>query len=308
MKSGVVSAIGAYALWGLFPIYWKSIHAVPATEVVCHRMVWSFAFVALLLVGRNRWDWLRRARSSPATLITFVGTACLLALNWFTYIWAVNSGHIVDSSLGYFINPLISVLFGMLFLGERLRAWQWVAILVALGGVVFLTLGYGSFPWIALTLAITFGLYGLLRKTASLGALEGLGLEMAIMFLPALAYLVHLELTSTASFGHAGTVTSVLLALTGIATALPLIWFAYGARKVTLATVGILQYIAPTLQFLLGVLVYGEAFSGTRVLGFGAIWIALLIYSIEGVVEGKSQSVSRNDPQPPYLDREGSGR
>ena len=311
MKNGILAAIGAYALWGMFPVYWKSIQAVPSVEVVCHRMVWSFAFVALLLVGKNQWEWLRRARKSPTTLITYVGTSCLLALNWFTYIWAVNSGHIVDSSLGYFINPLISVLFGMLFLGERLRSWQWVAILVALGGVIFLTLGYGAFPWIALTLAITFGLYGLLRKTASLGALEGLSLEMTVLFLPALVYLVHLELVGTASFGHAGTTTSALLAFTGIATALPLIWFASGARKVTLATVGILQYIAPTLQFLLGVLVYGEIFTRTRMVGFGAIWSALLIYSIEGVVEGRRQtmrqSVSRNDPQPPHLGREGSG-
>ena len=311
MKSGIVSAIGAYALWGVFPIYWKSVQAVPAVEVVCHRMVWSFVFVALLLVGKNQWEWLRRAGKSPATLITFVGTSCLLALNWFTYIWAVNSGHIVDSSLGYFINPLISVLLGMIFLGERLRSWQWVAILVALGGVIFLTLGYGSFPWIALTLAITFGLYGLLRKTAPLGALEGLSLEMTILFLPALAYLVYLELVGVASFGHTGATTSVLLALTGVATALPLIWFTQGARKVTLATVGILQYIAPTLQFLLGVLVYGETFTTTRLVGFGAIWSALLIYSIEGAVEGRRQtmrqSVSQNDPQPPCLDQESSG-
>ena len=311
MKNGILAAIGAYVLWGLFPVYWKSIQAVPSVEVVCHRMVWSFAFVALLLVRKNQWEWLRRARKSPATLITFVGTSCLLALNWFTYIWAVNSGHIVDSSLGYFINPLISVLFGVLFLGERLRSWQWVAILVALGGVIFLTLGYGSFPWIALTLAITFGLYGLLRKTASLGALEGLSLEMTVLFLPALVYLVYLESVGTASFGHTGATMTVLLALTGVATALPLLWFTHGARKVTLATVGILQYIAPTLQFLLGVLVYGETFTKTRMVGFGAIWIALLIYSIEGVVEGRRQtmrqSVSRNDPQLPYLDREGSG-
>lgn len=294
MKNGILAAIGAYALWGLLPIYWKAVRAVPSVEVVCHRMVWSFAFVALLLVGKNQWEWLRRARKSPTTLITCVGTSCLLALNWFTYIWAVNSGHIVDSSLGYFINPLISVLFGMLFLGERLRSWQWVAILVALGGVIFLTLGYGTFPWIALTLAITFGLYGLLRKTASLGALEGLSLEMTILFLPALVYLVHLESVGAASFGHTGATTSLLLALAGVATALPLIWFAYGARKVTLATVGILQYIAPTMQFLLGVLVYGESFTTTRMVGFGAIWSALLIYSIEGVVEGRRRTIRQS--------------
>ncbi|OQY16493.1 MAG: EamA family transporter [Anaerolineaceae bacterium 4572_32.2] len=289
MKNGIISAIGAYVLWGLLPVYWKTIQAVPAVEVICHRVVWSFVVVMLLLVVKSQWGWLRQIRKNPATLLTFFGTGALLALNWLTYIWAVSTGHIVDSSLGYFINPLISVLFGMLFLGEHLRPWQWAAILLALGGVTFLTLGYGSFPWIALTLATTFGLYGLLRKTAPLGALDGLVLEMTILFLPALAYLVYIELAGSGSFGHTGAVSG-LLTLTGVITAFPLIWFAYGARKVTLATVGILQYIAPTLQFLLGVLVYGEAFEKTRLVGFGAIWTALLIYSIEGVVEGRRKA------------------
>ncbi|MDY6877811.1 MAG: EamA family transporter RarD [Chloroflexota bacterium] len=290
MKNGIISAIGAYTLWGVLPIYWKSLHTVPAFEIVCHRMVWSFAFVASLLIWQNRWQWLQQIRERPAILITFVGTSCVLALNWFTYIWAVNAGHVVDASLGYFINPLISVLLGVIFLRERLRPWQWVAIGLASGGVIFLTLGYGTFPWIAFTLAITFGFYGLLRKTASLGALEGLALESTVLFLPALAYLVYLELTGNASFGHAGTATNALLALTGVTTAFPLLLFASAARQVTLATVGILQYVTPTLQFLLGVLVYGETFTKTRMAGFGVIWTALLMYFIEGVVEDKRQT------------------
>ncbi len=285
-KTGVLSAIGAYTLWGLLPIYWKSVQTVPAFEVLCHRAIWSFAFVVLLLVvGKKRWEWLRQTIRSPITLITFLGTACILALNWGVYIWAVSAGHIVDASLGYFINPLFSVLLGVLFLGERLRLWQWIAIGTASGGVIFLTLGLGAFPWIALTLAITFGFYGLLRKTAPLGALEGLSLETAVLFLPALAYLVYLELADAASFGHTGATTSILLALAGVVTALPLLWFIYGARRVTLTTVGILQYIAPTLQFILGVLVYKESFSTTRLVGFSVIWLALLIYSFEGVVQ-----------------------
>jgi chloramphenicol-sensitive protein RarD len=218
----------------------------------------------------------------------------MLAFNWFTYVWAVNAGRIVDASLGYFINPLFSVLLGVLFLRERLRLWQWVAIGIATGGVIFLTLGYGAFPWIAFALAISFGFYGLLRKTAALGALEGLWLETAIMFLPTLAYLVYVELMGTAFFGHAGAVTNTLLAFTGVVTALPLIWFAYGARRVTLATVGILQYIAPTLQFLLGVLVYGEDFTDTRVIGFSVIWTALLIYSFEGIVAGRKRAIQQS--------------
>lgn len=286
-KDGVLAAIGAYTLWGLFPIYWKAIQTVPALEVLCHRTAWSFVFVVLVLIWQKRWQWLRRASKSPTTLITFLGTSCILALNSFVYIWAVNTDRIVDASLGYFINPLISVLLGVLFLGERLRSWQWVAIGIAGGGVTFLTLGYGTLPWIALTLALTFGFYGLMRKTAALGALEGLALEMTILSLPAFTYLVYLELAGMASFGHSETMTDLLLALTGIATALPLLLFAYGARQVTLATTGILQYIAPTGQFLLGVLVYGETFTATRMIGFGAIWTAFLIYSLEGTMEGK---------------------
>jgi chloramphenicol-sensitive protein RarD len=287
MDGGTLSAIAAYTLWGVLPIYWKSVQAVPPLEVICHRTVWTFSFVVLLLTWRRRWGWLGQAIRSRVTLVTFLGTASILALNWLVYIWAVDAGHVVDASLGYFINPLISVLLGVLFLGERLRFGQWMAIGLALGGVIFLTLGHGTFPWIALTLAITFGLYGLLRKTAPLGAIEGLAMETAILSLPALAYLIHGEMGRTASFGHSGTMTNTLLALSGIVTALPLLLFAYAARRVTLTTVGILQYIAPTLQFLVGVLMYGETFTETRMVGFGAVWVALLIYSMEGVLEGK---------------------
>ncbi len=293
-KRGVLSVTGAYLLWGFLPIFWKSVQVVPAFELLCHRIAWSFVFVVLLLIGRKEWEWLRQARKNPKVLITFLVTAGLLAFNWFTFVWAINAGHIVDASLGYFINPLFSVLLGLLFLKERLRPWQWVAITIAAGGVIFLTLGYGAFPWIAFALAISFGFYGLLRKTAALGSLEGLALETTILFLPALAYLVYVELVGTGSFGHAGATINILLAFTGVVTALPLIWFAYGARRVTLATVGILQYIAPTFQFLLGVLVYGEEFTDTRVIGFSVIWTALLIYSLEGVVQGRKRAMHQS--------------
>ena len=292
MNSGILAAIGAYVLWGLLLIYWKSVQTVPPLEVLCHRTAWSLLFLLFLLIWSKRWQWLRQASKSPVTLITFLITSSILGLNWFVYIWAVNADHILDASLGYFVNPLISVLLGTIFLKERLRPWQWVAIGIALCGVVFLTLGYGAFPWIALTLATTFGFYGLLRKTASLEALEGLALETAVLSVPALAYLVYLELTGAASFGHTATATDVLLAFTGIATALPLLLFAYAARKVTLATVGVLQYIAPTLQFLLGVWVYGETFAATRMIGFGAVWIALVLYSLEGVIERRREKTT----------------
>ncbi len=284
-RNGINSAIVAYVLWGVLTVYWKFLQTVPAFEIVCHRAVWSFVFVTFLLIWKNRWQWLQQIRERPATLITFLGTSGILSLNWCTYIWAVNAGHVVDVSLGYFINPLVSVLLGVIFLRERLRPWQWIAIGLAAGGVIFLTWSYGVFPWIAVTLAISFGSYGLLRKIAPLGALEGLSLESTILFLPALAYLVYLELTGSASFGHTGIATSVLLTSAGVVTASPLLLFASATRQIRLATVGILQYITPTLQCLLGVLVYGEALTGARLIGFGVVWTALLIYFLEGVVE-----------------------
>jgi chloramphenicol-sensitive protein RarD len=285
MKQGLIAGILAYTLWGLLPAYWKAIQVVPPLEILCHRTIWSLAFVLLLLAIRKQWAWLGQVRSNPRTLLMSLGSACLLGLNWFIYIWAVNSGHVVDSSLGYFITPLVNVLLGVLFLRERLRVWQMVAIGSATLGVLALTLGYGAFPWIALSLALSFGFYGLLRKVSPLGSLEGLSLETATLSLPAVAYLVYLEATGGGSFGHAGTYTTLLLAGTGIVTALPLLLFAFAARQVTLATVGILQYIAPTFQFFLGVLVYGEPFTPARLLGFIPIWLALVIYSVDGLRE-----------------------
>ncbi len=293
MNTGILAAVAAYVTWGLLPIYWKAVQAVPAFETMCHRAVWSALLLLLLLSWRRRWEWLALVRKSRRTQITFLTTAGLLSVNWFIYIWAVNAGHMVDASLGYFINPLLSVLLGLLFLREQLRPWQWIAIGVAAVGVIYLTLGYGAFPWIALSLALTFGIYGLLRKTASLESLEGLALETTLMAIPALAYLVYLELTGNPSFGHAGATTTLLLALSGVVTALPLLLFAHAARRVTLATVGILQYITPTGQFLLGVLIYREPFNPARLIGFGVIWTALLIYSLEGVLQARRRRQSR---------------
>jgi chloramphenicol-sensitive protein RarD len=291
MKKGVVAAVVAYTLWGLLPVYWKAIQTVPALEILAHRTVWSFVFVAGLLALRRHWAWVREVRNSR-TLLAFVGSTCLLTVNWFTYIWAVNAAHVVDASLGYFINPLLTVLLGALFLGERLRLWQGIAIGFAVIGVVFLTLGHGAFPWVALVLALTFGFYGLIRKTAPLGSLEGLSFETALMSLPALAYLIYLERAGIASFGHAGLDTTVLLAGAGMITAVPLLLFAYAARRVTLATMGVLHYIAPTFQFLLGVFLYGEPFTQARLVGFSAIWLGLAIYSLEGGIMGRRQRQS----------------
>ena len=287
MKQGILAGILAYTLWGLLPGYWKAMQSVPPLEILCHRTIWSLLFVLLALAIRKQWAWIRQAWSSPRTLLISLTSACLLSLNWFTYIWAVNSGHVLDSSLGYFITPLVNVLLGVLFLRERLRTWQMIAFGLAAMGVLALTVGYGAFPWIALSLAFSFGLYGLLRKVSPLGSLEGLSLETGILSLLAVAYLAYQEGTGNASFGHNGAATTLLLAGSGVVTALPLLLFAFAARQVTLATVGILQYISPTLQFFLGVLVYGEPFTPARLLGFAPIWLALVIYSMDGLNEEK---------------------
>jgi chloramphenicol-sensitive protein RarD len=260
---------------------------VPALEILAHRMVWSLAFVLVVLTYRRRWAWLKPALHSKRTLLTFLATGAILSLNWFTYIWAVNAGFIVEASLGYFINPLVNVLLGVVFLQERMRRWQWTAVALAAAGVLYLTIRYGSLPWISLTLAFSFGTYGLLRKTASLEALEGLGMDTAVMFLPAIGYLIYLELAGQGSFGHVTWTTSLLLVLAGVITAVPLWLFALGARRVTLVTLGLLQYIAPTLQFLIGVFVYDEPFSRAQLIGFSLIWLALVLYSTESVLNAR---------------------
>lgn len=285
MNRGVLYATGAYFIWGLLPIFWKTLAAVPPIEILGHRMVWSFLCVSALLTIRRRWAWLSHLRE-PRTAATFLLTASLLSLNWLIYIWAVNAGFIVEASLGYFINPLVNVLLGYVVLGERLRPGQKVAIGLALVGVLYLTLSVGGLPWIALTLASTFGLYGLLRKTARLDSLEGLSTETGLMALPALALLLYLAASGRGVFGgDAG--LSVLLLVSGLVTAIPLLLFAAGARRVTMTTLGLLQYIAPTMQFLIGIYVYGETLPTARLAGYALIWIALGIYSAEGIARSR---------------------
>lgn len=293
MRKGMVYAGGAYTLWGLLPLYWKALHDIPALEILAHRMVWALGVVFLILAYQRHWRWLPAALRDRRVLLTFTLSAVLLSVNWFIYIWAVNANHVVDASLGYFINPLVNVLLGVLFLKERLRFWQGIAIMFALTGVLALTVSYGVLPWIALTLAGSFGFYGLLRKTASLGSLEGLTLETLVVFLPALVYLLYREAIGTAAFGHTGMTTMLLLAASGIATATPLLLFAAGARRITLTLMGILQYIAPTMQFLLGLLVYHEPFSRAQLFGFSLIWLALGIYTVEGMLRSATATKLR---------------
>jgi chloramphenicol-sensitive protein RarD len=281
MKKGVLFAAAAYAIWGFFPIYFKVLKAVPAFQIMTHRVVWCFLLMVLLVLFRREWHVIKAALT-PRNLLIYLAAGVILSFNWFIYIWGVNAGFVVETSLGYFINPLINVLLGVIFLGERMRPAQWVSIGLAALGVTYLTIAYGSLPWIALSLAGSFGLYGLIKKVGPLDSLPGLVLETGSVFLPALGFLVLEELRGVGSFGHAGGVTTALLVFGGILTATPLLLFSGGIRRVPLTTMGLLQYISPTIQFFIGVFLYGEPFPQARVVGFGAIWIALIVYTIEG--------------------------
>lgn len=283
INRGILYGIGAYTIWGLLPIYWKALQTVPAGEILANRIVWSLVFVAAILTYKRNWRWIWPTLRQPRLILTFAASAILLGLNWFIYIWAVNAGFVIETSLGYFINPLLSVALGVIFLRERLRLGQTVAIGLAVAGVAYLTLRYGSFPWIAVALAITFGFYGLLRKTARLGSTEGLALETSILFIPTLAYLLLLNQQGSSAFGSSDLQTSLLLIGVGVVTAVPLLLFGSAARRITLTNLGILQYIAPTIQFLLGLFVFGESFGRDQLIGFSFIWIALLVYASEGL-------------------------
>jgi chloramphenicol-sensitive protein RarD len=281
MKKGIWYAIAAYGIWGIFPIYWKFLSNVPPVQIMTHRVIWSFIFVFILVSVRKDWSQLRAAITRKTVLI-YALASVLLAANWLMYIWGVNSGFIVETSLGYFMNPLVNVLLGVLFLGEKMRPMQWVPIGLAGAAVVYMTVSYGVLPWIALGLACTFGTYGFVKKKASLGSLQGLTLETSVLVLPSLAYLLLMQGQGTGAFGHVGVLENTLLVVSGLVTAIPLLLFADAARRIPLSMMGIIQFLSPTLQFLLGVLVYGETFSGARIVGFSLIWLALLLYTGEG--------------------------
>ena len=283
MKKGIFLAIGAYALWGLFPIYWKQLQAVPAKEIVAHRIVCSLVFLLIVISIKNQIPRFLATLRKPKILAIYSCSAALIFVNWLTYIWAVNSGYIIDASLGYFINPLVSVFLGILFFRERLRIGQWIAILLAGAGVAYLTFKYGALPWIGLVLAFSFGTYGLIKKLAPLEALEGQTLEMAILTIPALTFIFYLETRHVGSFVHAGFTPTLFLILGGAVTATPLLMFSAAARQIPLSMIGILQYLAPSLQFSIGVWVYGEGFPAYKLVGYLFIWSALLIYTLEGL-------------------------
>jgi chloramphenicol-sensitive protein RarD len=283
-RTGAALAIGAYGLWGLFPIYFKWVAAVPAIEVLAHRIVWTLAVMAAV-VSLRAGGWRRvgaalRQRRLAATLGL---SSLLLALNWGVFVGAVAAGRVLECSLGYFINPLVSVLLGVAVLGERLRRPQWLAVALAASGVAFLVAATGVAPWVGLTLAFSFASYGLLRKVAAVDPFTGLFVEAAVLAPLALAYLVWLTAAGVAVFAEGDLAMDGLLIAAGPITALPLILFAAGARRIRLATLGLLQYIAPTGHFLLAVLAYGETFTVPHLIAFAGIWAALVIYSVDGL-------------------------
>ncbi len=286
MKKGILYGIAAYALWGFFPIYWKLLQHVPALQLLGHRILWSFVLLALLLLAVRLWRDFRRALTRRILGI-YTLAALLLSVNWLTYVWAVNAGYIIETSLGYFINPLLSVLLGVLILRERLRLTQWIPLGLATAGVIYLTVTYGQLPWIALTLAFSFGFYGLSKKMAPLSSLFGLTLETGILLVPALAYLAFEQVTGKGAFLHSGSGSDLLMVGAGVVTTIPLLLFASAARRVPLSTVGLLQYITPSIQFLLGVFVYEEPFDHGHLIGFGMVWAALVLFWLENFLSSR---------------------
>jgi chloramphenicol-sensitive protein RarD len=285
-RKGILLSLAAYASWGAFPLYFKALEA-PPLEVLANRVVWSALFLVLVVLAQRRVRvLLASVRSAKVAFASFV-SAALLANNWFIYIWAVTRGRVVDASLGYFITPLVSVSLGVLFFGEALRTGQRLAVAMAAAGVLWLTLQFGQLPWIGLGLAFSFGSYAALRKRSVLDALDGLVLEQVLMLPLALAYLVLLAERGQNSLIELGTGQALLLVLAGPLSSVPLLLFAAGARLIPLSLVGVLQYISPTLQLLLGVLVWHEPFGGDKMVGYALIWLALLVYSVEGAWTGK---------------------
>jgi chloramphenicol-sensitive protein RarD len=281
--AGVVYAAGAFMVWGFSPIYWKAMQAVPALEIVCHRVVWSFLFLSVLIGVQGRWSEFRSVLGSGRTILILAATTLFVSANWVLYIWAVNAGHILQASLGYYINPLVNVLLGVVFLRERLRRPQALAVLLACTAVVIRGVSFGQFPWIALTLGFTFGLYGLIRKIAPVGSLVGLSVETLLLTPISLVYLIHLELQGSGALFRAGGQLDLLLVGTGVFTAVPLLFFNLGARRINLSTLGLMQYLAPSGMFLLAVFAYGEPFTVMQGCTFGLIWAALAIYSFDSL-------------------------
>lgn len=294
VRRGFAAALAAYVAWGLFPLYFKSIKSVPPLEILSHRVVWSMVLLAGLVSWQRRWRELGTVFAGGRLPIYLVSTT-LISANWLIYIWAVNTGHVLEASLGYFVNPLVNVLLGVIFLREHLTRRQGAAVALAAVGVLALAVRLGELPWLSIALAATFGLYGLVRKKARIDAVVGLLVETALLAPLALAYLLALAWRGDGAFGTGGATMTALLAAAGVVTAVPLIWFALGMKALRLSTMGLIQYITPTSQFLLAVALYREPFTTAHALAFGCIWASLALYTYEAL---RGKRAAREEPEP----------
>ncbi|MET8224171.1 EamA family transporter RarD [Streptomyces sp. NPDC004082] len=292
-RIGLLNGFAAYGMWGLVPLFWPLLKPAGAVEILAHRMVWSLAVVGVALLVMRRWAWLGELVRQPRKLGLVTIAATVITVNWGVYIWAVNAGHVVEASLGYFINPLVTIALGVLVLKERMRPAQWAAVGIALAAVLVLTVGYGRPPWISLCLAFSFGTYGLVKKKVNLGGIESLAAETAIQFLPALAYLLWLSARGGSTFAVQGAGHAALLASTGVVTAIPLVCFGAAAIRVPLSTLGLLQYLAPVFQFLLGILYFHEAMPPERWAGFALVWVALSLLTFDALRTARRSALDR---------------
>ena len=303
-RRGLLAAISAFVLWGVFPLYWYLLKAVPAMQIIAHRVIWCGVFVVGYLLIRDGSSWLGRALSGAKVGRMLLLSSVLISINWGIYIWAVTNGRVVEASLGYFINPLVNVLLGVVVLHERLNRAQWTAVAIAAAGVLWLALVHGEPPWIALALACSFGVYGLIRKLVAVDSVPGLAIESLILFPVALGWLLWTEWQGTGIFAGGDLRTDALLIVGGALTALPLIGFAYGARRIPYSMIGLLQYIGPSLQLLCGIFILGESFEATQAIGFGCIWAALAIYAADGWRRGQTSArVVAADAAAPSVER-----
>ena len=292
-RRGLVYGVTSYLLWGLFPLYWPLLKPASAIEILAHRMLWSLAFVAILLWRARAWAKVRAILADREKRVLLGCAAVAVSVNWGTYIWGVNSKHVVETSLGYFINPLFTILLGVVLLHERLRRTQWVAVGIASLAVVVLTVSYGRLPWIALTLATSFGLYGYFKKRVSVGAVESLAIETGFLAVPALATLIVIQLHGSLVFAHHGAGNASLLVLTGAITAIPLLFFGAAARRLPLSVMGLVQYLAPVIQFAVGVGIVHETMPPERWVGFGLVWVALAVLTADGLRTRRSEALVR---------------
>jgi chloramphenicol-sensitive protein RarD len=293
MRRGVLYGVVAYVLWGLFPLYWPLLKPAGSIEILAHRILWSLVAVGVILAARRHWGWIKTLKAKTAAILA--AAAIAITVNWGTYIYAANSGHTIEAALGYFINPLVSVLLGVLILRERLRPWQWAAVGIGVAAVVVLAIDYGRPPWIALALTCSFGTYGLLKKFAQTPSAESLAVETAVLFLPALAYTIfqpHPTFT-----GH-GAGHIALLIGAGVVTAIPLMCFNSSATRVPLTVIGMLQYLTPILQFLIGLVIQHEAMPASRWIGFLLVWAALVILSVDAVRAARKNRRASPQPEP----------